>query len=288
MTTSTIDHMADLAEQLRTILETGARPWIKTWDVAHNGGPITASGKPFTGGNAPWLMLVAANRGYRSSHWFTSKQARDAGCPLDWDAAQGQHATVLRPKFVPDQENPKEMRIVGFMGYRVYNGDLAQGWTDPVREVREIPEPDAAAAAILGLWGGCRHGGTEAFYQPFSDSVTLPPREAFHSLADYVGTGCHEKAHQSGHRTRLNREGIVNPVIWGDHTYAEEELVAESAAAFLLGHLGLQSEAHLNNNAAYLASWNRKLQRDPQVLIRAMGSGMRAARYILQAVGLEA
>ena len=285
-----IDHMADLAEQLKTIMATNDRPWVKTWDVANDGGALRSNGEAFTGGNNPWLMLNAMAAGYASSYWFTSKQAREAGCPLDWDAAKGKHVTVLRPKMVRDEKagDPKATKCIGFMGYRVYSGDFAQGWADPAKESRTIPQPDAASAAILDLWGGVQHGGGRAFYRPSTDSVTMPPRDAFHSLADYVGTGCHEKAHQSGHRKRLNRDGIVNPVIFGDHTYAEEELVAESCAAFLLGRLGMQTEAHTTNNAAYLRHWNRKLQSDPQALIRAMGQGMRAAGYILKAAGLPA
>ena len=290
MAKSKIDHMADMAEQLTEVMGKVTRPWEKTWDVGNGGGALRSNGEPFTGGNNPWLMLTAMARGYGSSYWFTSKQAREAGCPLDWDTAKGQHATVLRPKMVRDAESadPKALKCIGFMGYRVYNGDLAQGWTDPKVETRTIPEPDAAGAAIVDLWGGCTHGGDRAFYRPSADAVTVPHRDAFHSLADYLGTVAHEKVHQSGHRTRLDREGITNPAIFGDHTYAEEELVAESGAAFIMGRLGMQTEAHLNNNAAYLNSWHRKLSKDPQALIRAMGAGMRAAEYTLKAAGLGA
>ena len=285
-TMTKIDHLEDMKAQLLAAIETGTRPWEKCWDVGNGGGALRSTGEPFTGGNNPWLCLVGAARGYASAHWFTSKQATAAGCPLAWDRAEGQHATVLRPRMVKDQDDPSKMRLVGFTGYRVYNGDLCEGWADPVREAREIPEPDAAAAAILGIWGGVQHGGDRAYYRPSADTVTLPARDAFHTLADYIGTGCHEKAHQSGHRTRLAREGVTNPAIFGEHTYAEEELVAESAASFLLGHLGMQTDAHLDNSAAYLRSWNERLTADPQALIRAMGQGIRAAEYILRAAGL--
>ena len=145
-----IDHIEDMKQQLRTAFEAGQAPWRKTWEVGFAGGPITASGKPFSGGNAAWLATVGAMRGYSSSWWFTSKQARAAGCPLPGslfeDGAPRHHVTVCRPRIVKDREDPSKQRVIGYAWYRVYNGDLAQGWTDPVREAREIPEPDAAAA----------------------------------------------------------------------------------------------------------------------------------------------
>lgn len=285
-----IDHIEDMKQQLRTAFKAGKAPWRRTWEVAFEGGPITASGKPFSGGNAAWLATVGAMRDYSSSWWFTSKQARAAGCPLPGslfeEGAPRHHVTVCRPRIVKDREDPTKQRVIGYAWYRVYNGDMAQGWTDPVREVREIPEPDAAAAAVLGIWGGVQHGGGRAFYRPSADTVTLPPRDAFETLADYLGTGCHEKAHQSGHRTRLAREGVTNPATFGDHTYATEELVAESAASFLLGHLGLQTDAHLDNSGAYLRSWFSRLEDDPSTLMSAMSQGVRAAEYILRAAGL--
>jgi len=288
-TMSRIDHMADIAAQIKAAiaaLPKDKATWRQTWKTGHDGGAKRSNGEAFTGGNNPWLGLVGATRGYGSSYWFTSKQATEAGARLNWDAAQGQHATVLRPRIMKDEKNVGEMKVIGFTGYRVYNGDLCEGWTDPVVEARSIPEPGPAAAAIIGVWGGVTESGGRAFYRPSSDTVTVPPRDAFETLADYVGTAAHEKAHQSGHRTRLNRDGIVNPAIFGDHTYAAEELVAESAACFLLGRLGLQTDSHLNNSAAYLKSWNRKLESDPQLLIKSMGQGMRAAEYILRAAGL--
>jgi len=230
--------------------------------------------------------MVAAGRGYGSRTWFTSRQAREAGHPLRWNEAEGRHATVLRPAFRKDRENPTDLVLVGFNAYRVYNGDLCDGWQDPAREVREIPEPDAAAQAIVDVWGGTRHQGDRAFYAPSQDSVTVPPRDAFHSLADYVGTVAHEKSHQSGHRTRLARPGITNHGAFGDHLYAAEELVAESSAAFILGRLGLSCETLRSNNAAYLRSWLKRFASDPKVLIHAMGQGMKAAEYTLKAAGL--
>ena len=285
-----IDHIEDMKQQLRTAFEAGKAPWYKAWKVGNTGGPARVNGVAYTGGNAAWLATMGAVRGYESDTFGTSKQFREEGCPLDpaifEEGAPRQHVTACRPRIVKDREDPTKQRVVGYAWYRVYNGDLAQGWTDPVREVREIPEPDAAAAAVLGIWGGVQHGGGRAFYQPSADAVTLPPRDAFETLADYVGTGCHEKAHQSGHRKRLAREGVTNPVIFGDHTYAAEELVAESAASFLLGHLGLQTDAHLNNSGAYLRSWFSRLEDDPSTLMSAMSQGVRAAEYILRAAGL--
>jgi len=266
-----------MRDELAELVATGTAPWVRCWDVGAGNGPLRDNGVPFTRGNAVWLHAIGAARGYGCRTWLTFNQARKAGTPVTRGARS---ATVLLPLFLTDDDG--ERRIRGYRSYSVFNGSECSGWMDPITEPREVPEPTGLLAKLAAVWGGVRHEGNAAYYAPGPDTVTLPPRESFRSLAAYMGTLAHEKAHQSGHRSRLNRDGVANPAKFGDHTYAEEELVAESAAAFVLGIVGLATDDLRTNSAAYLRHW-LKATRDPQILHRAMGHGIAAAEYLLKA-----
>ena len=72
-----------------------------------------------------------------------------------------------------------------------------------------------------------------AAYVPSWDLVMMPPRELFETEqgeANYWATFWHEVVHWTGHSSRLSREPHR---VWGDRTYAFEELIAELGAAFL-------------------------------------------------------
>ena len=71
----------------------------------------------------------------------------------------------------------------------------------------------------------------------------------------------------------------------GDEKYAFEELVAELGASLLCKHFNiLPSEAledGLENQVSYLASWLKRLESDPKMIIRAGSKAQRAMDYIL-------
>jgi len=271
-----------MRDELKELVASGTAPWVRCWDVGAGNGPLRNNGEPFTRGNAVWLHALGAARGHDCRSWLTFSQAKQAGTPVVRGARS---ATVLLPLFMTDDDGKRVIR--GYRSYSVFNGDECHGWSDPVAEAREIPEPTGFLAKLAAIWGGVRHAGNAAYYTPATDSVTLPPRESFRGLAAYMGTLAHEKAHQSGHRSRLNRDGVVNPARFADHTYAEEELIAESAAAFVLGIVGLSTDELRTNSAAYLRHWLERT-RDPQILHAAMGRGVTAAEYILKAAGVGA
>ena len=59
-----------------------------------------------------------------------------------------------------------------------------------------------------------------AFYSPKSDSIHLPPKEAFKDAPGYYGTALHELAHWTGHQSRLNRSTLTDTYRFGDTNYA--------------------------------------------------------------------
>ena len=85
--------------------------------------------------------------------------------------------------------------------------------------------------------------------------------------------------HSTGHRSRLNRSTLTDRCLFGDPTYAKEELVAEMGAAYLCGVCGI-ANATLANSAAYLQSWMQVLRHDPILLVQAAAQAQKAADYI--------
>jgi hypothetical protein len=85
--------------------------------------------------------------------------------------------------------------------------------------------------------------------------------------------------HASGHRARLNRKTLTDLCLFGDPTYAKEELVAEMGAAYLSGICGI-AHTTIANSAAYLQSWMAVLRHDATLLVQAAAQAQRAADYI--------
>jgi antirestriction protein ArdC len=63
--------------------------------------------------------------------------------------------------------------------------------------------------------------------------------------------------------------------------YSFEELIAEMGAAYLCAEAGI-SPAVLENQAAYVAGWLKKLRDDRKLVVHAAAKAQKAADYILR------
>ena len=122
--------------------------------------------------------------------------------------------------------------------------------------------------------------GSQAFYSPLTDRITLPPRELFISAEAEGETILHELVHCSGSVKRLAREGVCEAAPFGSPVYSKEELCAELGAAYLCAEAGI-SNAVIDNQAAYLFGWLARLRGDRKLLIHAAAQAQHAADYIL-------
>jgi len=123
-------------------------------------------------------------------------------------------------------------------------------------------------------------GSRYACYRPKTDTVLMPDKDSFIGVSEYYSTLFHELAHSTGHESRLKRKGITDLLPFGTEQYSKEELVAEMGAAFLCGYVNIE-DAALQNQAAYIAAWKRKLENDSMILLQAAAQGQKAADYIL-------
>ena len=94
----------------------------------------------------------------------------------------------------------------------------------------------------------------------------MPEMQAFESAEAYYRALFHELVHSTGHRNRLERDGIANPARFASHEYSEEELIAEMGASMLAGFSGIATPEADDNAAAYLHFWLKKLRAEPKLL----------------------
>jgi antirestriction protein ArdC len=66
----------------------------------------------------------------------------------------------------------------------------------------------------------------------------------------------------------------VQHVNFGSHLYSEEELVAEFGAAMLCGKASV-----IENSAAYIKSWSKKLK--PEMLVLGSRAARKAFEYVI-------
>jgi antirestriction protein ArdC len=143
-------------------------------------------------------------------------------------------------------------------------------------------QPIEAAQAIAANYDGgpvIAHGGTQAYYRPSTDAIQMPEQIRFTSAEEYYSTLFHEMAHSTGHSTRLHRglDDEMRP--FGSPDYGKEELIAEMAAAFLCGHVGIAPTVMVNQ-AAYIQGWLKQIKEDKKLIISAAAAGQKAADWI--------
>ena len=108
----------------------------------------------------------------------------------------------------------------------------------------------------------------------------MPERNSFCSPEEYYSTLFHELTHSTGHDKRLKRPGVTDICPFGTTNYSREELVAEMGAAFLCGFAGIENKT-IDNSAAYIASWLKRLKDDSKLVITAAQQAQKACDSIL-------
>ena len=285
-------YVEQVAETFVERLKDGTAPWLKPWAPGEGPDqPVNATtGRPYRGLNSLYLSMVAPSDDPR---WCTMKQANGLGGHV----RKGEHGQLVRfwkfrdRQLVRDEggtplldadgkrqyrnvelERPKAFHAFVFHasqidGLEAYRRPPVQerSW-EPVQEVQKLVE--AAGVPI-------HHDQRDrAFYRPGTDSIHLPQQGQFATREAYYATALHELGHATGHETRLNR-GFGT---YGDPEYAREELRAEIASYMLGTELGVGHDG--SQSAAYVASWIRTLEDEPQEVYAACRDADRIVGFL--------
>jgi antirestriction protein ArdC len=295
------DFRREVTDRIINMLETGVAPWQKPWnpgDASLDMPMNPTTGKAYRGGNAIHLMTTAIRRGYGDPRWMTYRQAFEVawqvrkgekGTQIEFWEVKGRLGTSSEPIRSQDgdgqqrAEEPDQRRGNQLIHrvYTVFNAKQIEGipeWTPKQETVFEVVE---AAEQILKNSGATiRHDQADrAFYHRSSDSIHLPPKQAFHDAAGYYGTALHELAHWTGHPSRLDRATLNETYRFGDISYANEELRSELASVFLAAERGIPHDP--GQHAAYVGSWIKTLKEDKNEIFRAAHDASRAADFLL-------
>lgn len=257
--------------------------WTPPWHTgALRGAVNAATGRRYHGGNAFVLTLLTEHTG----PWATYKQWASIGAQV----RKGEHGTRIltpMPFRKEDKETGKVKSGVFFGTASVFAADQVDGYEAP-----EVPETEGHlnedAALFLKRVG--EHINTRrspeprAYYLPGSDYVHLP--ESFKTAVGEFSTAAHEYGHATGHRDRLNRDGITGSHAFGSPGYAKEELVAEFTSAFLGAALGVETEMAVEggigqDHADYLANWLKVLKSDTDAVWQAATAASKATEWLL-------
>ena len=278
-----------ITEKIITLLEQGIVPWRRPW--TETGYPRNlVSMKRYRGIN---YFLLSASK-YTSPYWLTMRQANELGGRV----LKGEESTAIVFWKVDDarddaedasvnERNDKAHRRFLLRYYRVWNLEQCEL---PAKLLDKLPKIDTyqhdrieTAERIIAEMSNppkIQYGGSQAFYSPSTDCITLPPRELFTSAAELYASAYHELIHSTGSEKRLAREGLCDAAPFGSPVYSKEELIAECGAAYLCAEAGI-SNAVVNNQTAYIAGWLKTLGADRKLLIHAAAQAQHAADYVL-------
>jgi antirestriction protein ArdC len=265
-----------ITDRVFALLEAGTVPWRKPWNYGSVRGPLNlVSRRHYHGINC--FLLACTPHG--SPYWLTYRQAKGLGGNIR-KGEKGSTVILWKPMYKKDDPQAVLLRY-----YTVFNVEQCEGVTAPKPDATTWHEHDpieAAEAVQLAMPNRPTVvlGGPRACYFPASDYVRVPELFSYECAEEYYSTLFHELAHATGHKSRLNRCGIVGHHFFGDAVYSREELVAEMTAAFLCGHVGIEN-ATIQNSAAYLQSWMKRLRGDKKLAIIAAAQAQKAADYIL-------
>lgn len=293
----------DISDKFVACLEKGEIPWRKPWN-ATNSGFIKSDGKSYSFLNS----FLLAMQGNSPSEFVTLKEieartktsAKDGSVwaffNRDKDGKIPKSSVVYfytRIEFTRKDADGKPLldddgnEVKGFYPFlkashvwevgrqvncpKKFDKPIETFVNNPIAKMEEISIEYLSREGI-----GKETNGSEAYYSPSRDIISLPPMEQFHSSEAYYDTLFHEEAHSTGHDKRLKRDLSKR----GKTDYSFEELVAEITSCMILHDNGIATEETDKNNEAYVQNWAKSLRCDPNMVEKACRQAVKAANFI--------
>lgn len=254
-----------------TALRGGSLPWTDMPSLPFN----ASTGAPYHGVNVLSLWMAQKCNGFPTPAWVTYKQAEALGAQVR-KGEKGQLCvkySVFEKKTVTNGVEEID-RIPYLSSFVVFNVAQVDGM--PERLVGPQFSEDGAARleALLQHMGAKVVPSTMAMgYDAASDSIMLPPAEAFESEELRLAGLAH--AHVAWTRTAERCKRVIADSL---DQIAYEELVSEMGAAFLCAQFGL---CNSRRNAENVEGWIAMLEEDPKVLFKVAKHAAAAAEWLI-------
>lgn len=305
----------NLARSIIEQMERGEAFWQRPWKAPDIGGmPYNGvSNRRYHGVNIAYLLDASIRRKFSDPRWMTFKQASDAGYHVnagesgtriefykEYDPSKTKDGKEKLENIIrelerngaseEDIERAKDNQKIWIIKpYTVFNAAQISGieplatTVEGAREQEELLYNERAERIIKQCGVPIQHGQSYAAYNRSSDIIKMPNREWFNSDENYYSTLLHEIAHSTGHPTRLDRP-MGN--LFGTPEYAQEELRAEMASAFLVLDLQIvlreeDMKEHIEQHAAYTQNWLSSLKDDYKEFFRATRDATKIADYVI-------
>lgn len=277
------DKLNQTVERLIEKIEQNDTQWIKPFNASFPKNYKTNTN--YSGLNILNLWMEAEERQYTTNLWLTFKQVKE----LKGQVKKGEVSTPIfffKPikKLVENEETGEreEITIPILKMYLVFN--IEQTTLEVPNQERTEQKNEDIENFIANYGITIKQSNQGAFYMPSEDYIGIPNQNDFLSQEFYHATLFHEIAHSTGHAKRLNRDlsGSMRGSEAALKSYAKEELIAETARAFLQVHFGLNTTEMEEQNAAYLKSWLKPLKDDPKMLWQIFSQSQKAFNFLLE------
>ncbi len=286
--TSKFDAAQVITNDLIKIIERGVLPWRKPWRGGSAMTPLRHSGEAYQGVNNFLLTIKTMMAGYASPFWMTFNQAKELGACVrkgETSSLVVYYGTAERS----DDDLDNDTNVYRFMkSYRVFNADQIDGLdakyhpSEPDEGVSYTPcEPIPHMQDFFDAIGGnvC-FTGRDAYYMPAVDRIYMPEISLFNTPQNFYSVWCHEYAHWTKARHRLNRD--FGHARFGNTAYAREEIVAEITSVLVGQMLGFTAHT-LELNASYLDNWLNVLRADKTAIFKHAADAQKACDYLVAA-----
>ena len=295
MTKERFDIHQHITDKIVSAIGRGAGDFRLPWHRS-NGSimrPVNiASKKAYRGVNVVALWAYAEEFGYSSGTWGTYKQWTEAGAQVRKGEKAAYVVFYKELEFAAESETGDAETATRLFARAtpVFAAEQVEGYQVPVLDplpATVITPIEQAEAFVAATGATITYGGSRAFYRPSTDSIQIPPREAFIGsptstpAESYYSTICHELTHWTSAQSRCNRQLGKR---FGDQAYAIEELVGELGAAFLCADLRITDEPRADH-AQYLASWLSVLKADKKAIFTAASKASEAAAFLVALQG---
>ncbi len=271
-----MDIYSEVTSRIISEMEQGVIPWQKPW-VASGGCISYATGKPYSLLNQ---MLLG-----KPGEYLTFNQCQQEGGRIR-KGSKAQIVVFWKWLEQEDEETGEKKEIPFLRYYNVFHINQCEGLK--AKHTKSLPNTaknsvraDSIIQNYLAREGvKLNHeAGDRAFYNPSTDSITLPVLNQFAETSKYYSTAFHELTHSTGHSKRLNR--LEKTAYFGSEAYSKEELIAEIGASVLVNAAGLETAKSFRNSAAYIQNWLSVLRNDKRFIVSASGKAEKAVALIL-------
>ncbi|VEU59590.1 zincin-like metallopeptidase domain-containing protein [Mesomycoplasma neurolyticum] len=283
-----LDERKKIVEQIIKNLKTHNYFWDKNFVAMY---PLNfVSNKNYNGTNILRLQLFSEMKNIQDPRFLTFKQILNRsnlklkkgakGCSIEyWGIKQLDESEI--------ENNGKKQKTNYFFGktYYVFNAKDVENIPKYKNKFVEVSSDKRVDYLIKNLSKALElkvydNVLTETpHFSPNQDYIQMPT--TFVSPEAKIAVFFHELTHWTGHKDRLNRTSIES-YSKNIKTRAIEELVAELGAIFLNSKFGFQTKKIQDNNYAYIQSWIKILEDNPNELFKAANKANEAVEYISQ------